>query len=95
MQDLGAEFTQVDAKHFGSRIVPSPVALPTAEEAGLSKKSPMMRGKRNAREPQDPNGPPRQPKEKHALGSTGSQMTGIGPGIYHALRRKRQPVDRP
>lgn len=36
---LGAEFTQVYSRHFGSRIVPSENAVPLSEESALSQKS--------------------------------------------------------
>lgn len=92
---LGAEFTQVYARHFGSRIVASPSAEPLTEEAkarqGIApekSKSP----EKPARAPRPVPKPWRPPLDKPALGSIGSLVVGFVLGIFYTLRRKRPTV---
>lgn len=82
---LGAEFTQVYSRYYGSRIVPSENAIP------LTKETKAQQGiKPEAVRKVRPTPAPWQERRKPALGSIGSLIVGLFLGMFYSFRRKRK-----
>jgi hypothetical protein len=84
---LEAEFTQVYARHFGSRIVASPSTEPLSEEAkanqGITPKRPAPGKPKKAFRPEPALW---RPQVRSELGSIGSLVVGSILGIFYTLR---------
>lgn len=86
---LGAEFTQVYSRYYGSRIVPSANAVPLTENTKA--KQGMQPKGTHSQEDTMPVPVPLQRDDRPALGSIGSLIVGLFLGIFYAFRRRKEP----
>jgi membrane protein len=84
---FGAELTQVYARRFGSKIVPSPEAVPTPDSKLHEEKTKSSQTNQKAGKPERL---PWQHSEQPAMiGSLASLVLGIILGIFYSFRRKK------
>jgi hypothetical protein len=89
---LGAEFTQVYARHYGSRIVAAPDAEPLREndKALAEKKSNHPEPERKRIQPEALPWREGERRPASAAGALWSLFVGIAVGFYYGVRGKKQ-----
>jgi membrane protein len=87
---FGAEFTQVYARRFGSRIVPSEEAVPTAESKLQTQASPSQKREEGRKtRPQLEPLPWRRGERSPLAGSLGSLIFGVILGLIYSVRKRK------